>query len=276
MSSSSIHVSFLNTKVDFAVNEGISYVDADGVPHDKFWDEVAQGEWEPETFAALDRFLKPDHVFLDLGAWVGAVTLYAASICKFVHSFEPDSIAFQRLTENLLLNADLKTRIAAHNVAVSDNSKGLRLYTAELGNSETSIFAVHERAGQQRPVSSEIDVPTVDFLTLVQTLGRSNPLFIKCDIEGAEYKIFDERFSELPTKPTVLLAQHPENINILDDAEATQLARKQKSLEIMLALKEYSEFFYWLEGKWKALSREEMFSLQMTSEEVINPVIAYR
>ena len=44
-----------------------------------FWDRVEAGTWEPGTLAALAPHLGPETTFLDLGAWVGPLTLLAAS-----------------------------------------------------------------------------------------------------------------------------------------------------------------------------------------------------
>jgi hypothetical protein len=36
-----------------------------------FWQEVAKGTWESDTFAIFDRFLGRQHSCLDIGAWIG-------------------------------------------------------------------------------------------------------------------------------------------------------------------------------------------------------------
>ena len=44
-----------------------------------FWGWVTEGRYNAE-WAILDRFVKPEHTFVDLGAWVGSHSLYASRI----------------------------------------------------------------------------------------------------------------------------------------------------------------------------------------------------
>jgi len=55
----------------------VSVVEA---PQD-YWRWVAEGRYDSE-WAVYDRWLKPEHTFIDLGAWVGAHSLYAAGTVK--------------------------------------------------------------------------------------------------------------------------------------------------------------------------------------------------
>ncbi len=67
--------------------------------------QMAVGAWEPHTFVLLDQHLRPNSVFVDIGAWVGPLTLYACTKPGVrVVALEPDAIALRRLRENLQLN----------------------------------------------------------------------------------------------------------------------------------------------------------------------------
>src|SRR5262245_63720917 len=45
-----------------------------------FWARVGSGDWEPDSFGILDHFLSGESTFVDIGAWIGPLTLYGASI----------------------------------------------------------------------------------------------------------------------------------------------------------------------------------------------------
>ena len=48
--------------------------------HAAFWHRVVAGDWEPDSFRVLDRMLFPGCTYVDVGAWIGPLTLYAATI----------------------------------------------------------------------------------------------------------------------------------------------------------------------------------------------------
>ena len=76
-----------------------------------FWERVAGGRWEPGTLAAIDRLVDRRTTFLDLGAWVGPTTLYAAAVARRVIAVEADPAALDQLQRNLAVNPDLAQRI---------------------------------------------------------------------------------------------------------------------------------------------------------------------
>lgn len=90
-------------------NASFSVVDGPQFP---FWGRVSSGHWEPGTFAAIESQLTPETTVLDFGAWIGPVTLFAASQAKQVISFEPDPVAAKELRTNIALNPALAPKIA--------------------------------------------------------------------------------------------------------------------------------------------------------------------
>ena len=70
-----------------------------------FWKSFETNTWEPVLMQVLKRFLKPGGLLLDVGAWVGPVTLFAAKRCQAqVLAIEPDPGAFGFLRDNLRLS----------------------------------------------------------------------------------------------------------------------------------------------------------------------------
>lgn len=56
-----------------------------------FWGWVQKGNYDPEWKFLRDN-LRPEHTFLDLGAWVGSHSLYASTIANRVVAVEPDPV----------------------------------------------------------------------------------------------------------------------------------------------------------------------------------------
>lgn len=69
-----------------------------------FWALFDAGEWEPETLEIIDRFIEPGDVFLDVGAWIGPLSLYAAQRGGRAIALEPDPVACANLRTNVELN----------------------------------------------------------------------------------------------------------------------------------------------------------------------------
>jgi hypothetical protein len=84
-----------------------------------FWDRVASGEWEPGTLGALAPLLGPGVTFLDIGAWVGPLSLLAAARGARVLAVEADPAAQDQFRRNLAANPALAPRIDLLAAAVS-------------------------------------------------------------------------------------------------------------------------------------------------------------
>ena len=93
-------------------------IDEEEPTHYLFWNEVEAGNWEPYTFEALDRVLQPGSGSIDVGAWLGAVSLDASSLGAERHAIEPDPAADATLCRNVMANPCLK--IAASPLAMAD------------------------------------------------------------------------------------------------------------------------------------------------------------
>jgi FkbM family methyltransferase len=169
-----------------------------------FWARVAAGGWEPDSFALIDRFVTPGTTFVDIGAWIGPLTLYAASVAGEVLAIEPDPAARAILQANIENNPRLAARIKVHSVAIGD-----RVGSARLGNTTSP------RGGDSMSSLLYVDAPvswSVDCLTLDQFLvaaGVSLPSLIKIDTEGTEVDLLDAVRDWLAaTRPPLLLSVH--------------------------------------------------------------------
>ena len=134
-----------------------------------FWKQY--DSWENQTFNIFDKFLFKDKDFLDIGAWVGATSVYASFLSKKVICVEPDKIAFSFLEKNMSINnIDNHSLI---NKALS-NQKELRI-------SEVNFWG----SSMTRVSNSGIGdlVETISFPDLISMGDYS---LIKMDIEGYE------------------------------------------------------------------------------------------
>lgn len=169
-----------------------------------FWARVAAGNWEPDSFAVIDRLVIPDTTFVDIGAWIGPLTLYAASVGGAVHAIEPDPVARTVLQANIGLNPRLSKRIKVHSMAIGDRTGPARLgniTSAYGGDSMSSLLYANA------PVSWVVESTTLDqFLTAV---GGPVPSLIKIDTEGTEVELLNAARGWLAaTRPPLLLSVH--------------------------------------------------------------------
>ena len=146
----------------------------------EFWELIRAGKWEPATFRAIASQLHPDTVFVDFGSWIGPISLFAATKSARVYSFEPDPVAAQTLRENIALNPDLSTRMSVVERAVWPSAGTLKLGAKRAqGDSMSSVMHTNS--------STTWDVETVTPDDVDKLLDKNAPVFLKIDIEGAEY-----------------------------------------------------------------------------------------
>lgn len=168
-----------------------------------FWNGLTAGTWENSTFSAIDFQVDRQTEFLDFGAWVGAITLYAASKARRVVSFEADPTAAANLRRNVALNPELAERISIVERAVSPTPESVVMGAKRAqGNSMSS--ALHVDA----PVKWKVDAATP--AAIAESIPFDAPLFVKIDIEGGEYRLAPalEPLLRRP-KVAVLIAFHP-------------------------------------------------------------------
>lgn len=131
-----------------------------------------------EEMGLLLHLLRPDDLFLDGGANVGAYTVLAAAVAGAnALAFEPIPDNFSNLMENIRINnvGDRATAIR----------KGLWSETAELPFS-TTLGSEQSRVDHSGRDPSSTTLPVV---SLDEILAGRAPLLIKLDTEGSERQI---------------------------------------------------------------------------------------
>jgi FkbM family methyltransferase len=147
-----------------------------------FWALYEAGGWDPDTRELVTRLLSPGDLFVDVGAWIGPVTLWAAQAGARVIALEPDPAAY----------AELSRRTAAYaSVATWPMAVGLRSGTGWL--TATPGGALGDSRSHMDPGGpGPADGATVAVRTLPEILSRDRPKFVKIDIEGGEVELMPE------------------------------------------------------------------------------------
>ena len=140
----------------------------------------ATGNWycglhEYEEMGFALHFLRPDDVFMDIGANIGSYSVIAAgAVGAHVISVEPIPATFRRLKRNIALN-ELLDRVELNGVGLSSEASVLR-FTADMDTVN------HIMVEGEQGASIEVPVMRMDDLLL----GKSVPAVIKIDVEGHE------------------------------------------------------------------------------------------
>jgi FkbM family methyltransferase len=187
----------------------------------EFWRSLRRGLWEPETITLLDKVLRPDDVYCDVGAWIGPTVLCAATKCKAVYCFEPDRFAYESLLKNIRLNA--MTNVVPFHVALSDSDGLVDMASrGNLGDTMTSLLA--DKTGKQI-----ITVPCISWDTFLATFRPPVMDVLKIDTEGAEFMLIPAMSEYLAEhRPVLYLSTHAPFLT-----EETRLLRLQQLIEVL-------------------------------------------
>ncbi len=179
------------------------HVDCTNPQRADFWKRMTSGEWESSTFDVFDRYITKGTIALDIGAWIGATTLYMSTQANRVIALEPDPAAYRELETNIALN-EFAFNVETHPVCISKSCGTLRLNVATIpGDSMSSV--VGQSCGQGW------DVKAVSLQQLLEPLPAEAPLFLKVDIEGFEYIVIESLLLALKGRSFVMfLSTHPE------------------------------------------------------------------
>lgn len=139
----------------------------------------------------LGKLLKPDSIFLDVGANIGVYTLLAASKIKKgkIYSFEPVSTVVDILYQNVRIN-HLEDRVTIMDKVVSDHT-GQEMFVIQ----EISEYS-HISSDQTLKVKPVPSIKLDDFFKLKKISFID---VVKIDVEGAEMKVLKglERYLRL-------------------------------------------------------------------------------
>jgi FkbM family methyltransferase len=129
--------------------------------------------WDFSDMLFLLHFLRPESLFVDIGANVGCYTVLASAVAKASSiAVEPVPKTHDKLRRNIRLN-DIESRVETLNIGLADRAGSLR-FTETLGG--LNHVALHS--------GIEIEVRSLD-----DVLGGRTPAMIKLDVEGFEMPV---------------------------------------------------------------------------------------
>ena len=168
-----------------------------------YWQGVAGGAWEPQTFRIFERFIDPQRSFIDMGAYVGVTLLYGCQIARRAYGIEPDPIAFAELRANVAANHPLTDNVQLQEVCIAPRSGTVAFGNCGAGGDSVSSLLFGDRRTHWR-------VPALSFEDFIREHAITDCGFIKMDIEGGEYALLPTMLSYLRThRPTLHLSLHP-------------------------------------------------------------------
>ena len=139
--------------------------------------------FEKDEIGFTKKVLQQGDTFIDIGANIGLYSLCASArvgVTGRVISFEPSSLTYQRLLENIRINNF--TNIASRNIGLSDKEGRLVLNQSDNGFEAWNTFAKGEIEKFQSVI--EVNVSTLDFE--LKGIEKDKISLIKIDVEGWE------------------------------------------------------------------------------------------
>jgi len=162
----------------------------------ELWRAETLLEKEPETIAWLDHQAAEGGVFYDVGANIGAYSLYAAlaNAELMVYSFEPVENNYIALLDNRRLNEknpEFKNNVNPFNIALSDCNGISRIYIKDdrVGNSGAQLNSPQDEYGDAFSPVKVDTILSVSIDCLVREFSFPSPNFVKIDVDGLEGKI---------------------------------------------------------------------------------------
>lgn len=154
---------------------------------------MLEGTFESSEMEIIKSSLLNAEVFVDVGANIGYYSCLALSFRKHVIAIEPQQQNLECLYENLINNWWPKAEIFP--LGLSDKPGLLTLY----GASGLCASLVKGWAGYSPRFRQIIPVNTMDNILGERFIGRK--LFIKIDVEGAEYGVLRGALKTLVMQP---------------------------------------------------------------------------
>lgn len=165
------------------------------VPYDSASINFAQGafsEWEEETFDVFEMVKDPEGVAIDLGAWIGATSIWLSKHFSDVIAVDADRVSLECLKLNLEASD-------CRNVTICDRpvyNKTQKIIFGPRGNIlNESISFIKSQSDRAVDYSAK----TITFNQLLHNYVYRNDQirskkisFIKCDIEGGEENILED------------------------------------------------------------------------------------
>jgi FkbM family methyltransferase len=182
-------------------------------PHENLGDRFVlftPAYYEHEERELLPRLLRPDSLFIDIGANTGFYSLLAARYITGTEgrilAFEPNPVMFERFRLNLGFNG-LDSRVEAFPIGLAQRAGDFDLHfdPRQLGGASM--------AAGDAPI--HVTVRCRPLLDVLRDQGVSRITVLKIDIEGFEANVLNPFFADAPPSlfPEVVIIESPEGID---------------------------------------------------------------
>jgi FkbM family methyltransferase len=160
--------------------------------------------FDPEEREILRRHIRDGFVFVDIGANIGAYSLFVAAqagASARILCVEPQPDIYDRLVFNIRQNPG--AAIKAVDCAVADKPGELTLFIDPRNSGESSVKIVG--SGQAKAIK----VPATTLLDLVTQEGYGHVDALKLDVEGAEDIILEPFLRQAPeaVRPRLIIVE---------------------------------------------------------------------
>jgi FkbM family methyltransferase len=214
--------------------------------------------FEEGTLRFFDAVLPKCARMVDCGAYIGFISLYAATFGVGVTAFEPSSVNFGFLAGNVAVNPALAPLVTLHNHGIGVRDEQVTLYAKGYADSGSSVFQIVER-GQAiagRPDAVVTLRAAADVLAGVE--GRT---LLKIDIEGAEYAVLPAIADLLAArKPWLHVSFHPFNLAAEFDPYEAAVRRLGAALQVAEATASYRYMHLFEHGDWCTIGPADRMS----------------
>lgn len=135
---------------------------------------------------------------VDVGGNIGAFSIYAAALgAKKVYAFEPDSLNFEMLQQNIA-NNDLGAVIRPRKVGIAKGPGSVKLYQGQGASFVDGVKGLTPEAQRRLDTAPTEIVSTISLARAFSDADIHECDVLKVDCEGSEYNIFEA------AKPTLL------------------------------------------------------------------------
>jgi FkbM family methyltransferase len=151
---------------------------------------LLDGGWEPEVTAFIQATLKPEGVFVDVGANLGYYSILAGSLVGWggkVYAFEPNPKLYDLLRKAVIANW-MTSFVTSERIAVYEDTRVVDFFVSAhfAGNSTLAPLQVGE--GEVDAIA-KMEVQAISLDEYFADIARPIDM-VKIDVEGAELQVF--------------------------------------------------------------------------------------
>lgn len=176
------------------------WVEPKSALEEKFWEDYSTNQWEGNNLEFMYSHIRGG-LFLDIGAWIGPVSLLMSRFYDRVIAVDFDPVSNETFKNNIALNSI--TNIEHHEVGLADKETEMYIDAGSLGESTTSLFS--------KTNGKKLTVKVVRFNTFIKAINNFEKIsFIKIDCEGAEYLFLKDVYAFIKKRKIIVhISYHP-------------------------------------------------------------------